>query len=143
MAVLQDYTTQVIWMGNRGQGTKTYGGYARSWDLCSPGKPVINCSNDPVLGGDPALFNSKDLFFPTLSAYQMLWYLYLASEAGLCVQAYQDRPIAQSETLINGVSRFVEATIRPQITLSNGHDPSRADLLHQRVSELCFYRPLC
>ena len=57
MAVLQDYTTQVIWMENRGQGTKTYDGYARRWDLWSPGKPVISCSNNPVLGGDPALYN--------------------------------------------------------------------------------------
>ena len=87
MAVLQDYPTQVIWMGNRGQGIKTYGGYARSLDLCSPGKPVINCFNDPVLGGDPALYNAKDRFISTLSAYHMLWYLHLASEAGLCFQA--------------------------------------------------------
>ncbi len=72
----------------------------------------------------------------------MLWYLYLASEAGLCVQAYQDHPIAQGETPANGVSRFVAATMRPQITLSNSHDPSCADLLHQRVPELCFYRLL-
>ena len=38
MAVLHDYTAQVIWTGNRGQGTKTYRGYAGSWDLCSPRK---------------------------------------------------------------------------------------------------------
>jgi len=60
MTVLHDYTALVIWTGNRGQGTKTYGGYARSWDLCSPGKPVISCSNDPVLGGNPALYNPED-----------------------------------------------------------------------------------
>ena len=41
----------------------------------------------------------------------MLWYLHLASEAGLCIQAYQDQSIAQGETLANGASRFVAATL--------------------------------
>ena len=65
MAFLHDYTAQVIWTGNRGQGTKTYRGYARSWDLCSPGKPAISCPNDPNLGGDPALYNPQDLLIST------------------------------------------------------------------------------
>ena len=111
MAVLHDYTAKVIWTGNRGQGTKTYGGYARSWELCSPGKPVISCSNDPILGGSPALYNPEDLLISALSACHMLWYLHLASEAGLCVQAYQDHPIAQGETLANGASRFVAGNV--------------------------------
>ena len=141
MAVLHDYTAQVIWTGNRGQGTKTYRGYARSWDLCSPGKPVISCSNDPILGGDLALYNPEDLLISTLSACHMLWYLHLASAAGLCIQAYQDHPIAQGETLANGASRFVAATLRPQTIPSYLQSSNLPPLLPPPFSERCFFAP--
>ena len=104
MAVLHDYRAQVIWTGNRGQGTKTYGGYARSWDLCSPGKPVISCSNDPILGGNPALYNPEDLLISALSACHMLWYLHLASEAG-----YVFKPI--KITLLHRAKRLQMAPV--------------------------------
>ncbi len=46
------YTSQVSWTGNRGDGTVNYGSYDRTWDVAIPGKPVVHCSNDPLLGGE-------------------------------------------------------------------------------------------
>ena len=48
-----DYTCRIAWTGNRGDGTTSYRAYDRTWDITTPGKPVVHCSNDPLLGGDP------------------------------------------------------------------------------------------
>ncbi len=84
------YHSRVVWTGNRGQGTATYRGYDRTWDIAVPGKPVIACSNDPLLGGDPARMNPEDLLLSALSACHMLWFLSLAAERGFVVDAYED-----------------------------------------------------
>lgn len=106
MAVLHDYTAQVLCTENCGQVTKTYGGYARSWDLCSPGKLLISCSNDPVFGDGSVIYNLDDLLVSALSVCHMLWYLRLISEASLYVQPDHEHLIAQCEALTNSVSRF-------------------------------------
>ncbi|NND89795.1 MAG: hypothetical protein HKN42_02950, partial [Granulosicoccus sp.] len=56
-STLHEYTARIEWTGNTGQGTFSYRAYQRTWDLQTPGKPVIHCSNDPLLGGDKALYN--------------------------------------------------------------------------------------
>lgn len=137
MAV-HDYTARIVWTGNRGQGNRTYRGYDRNWEVCTPGKPPIPCSNDPLLGGDPALHNPEDMLISALSACHMLWYLHLASDAGVLVTAYEDDPVAVGETLPNGASRFLRATLRPRISLGHGADVVRADAIHARIHETCF-----
>src|SRR3546814_4966266 len=88
---------RIEWTGNRGEGTRSYRGYDRSWSVTTPGQPVIHCSNDPRLGGDPGLPNPEDMLLSALAACHMLWYLHLASAAGIVVQSYQDTPIGRSE----------------------------------------------
>ena len=63
-----EYTARIAWTGNRVEGTRQYRGYDRTWQIVTPGKPVIECSNDPLLGGDPGLPNPEDLLLATLSA---------------------------------------------------------------------------
>ncbi len=132
------YTVDVKWTGNLGQGTSSYRAYNRTWDLCSPGKPVVACSNDPLLGGNPAQYNPEDMLIGALSACHMLWFLHLASDAGIVVEAYEDHAEATGETLPNGASRFLEAVLCPVITLQNGNDPDKADGLHKKVHDFCF-----
>lgn len=133
-----DYTARIVWTGNRGDGTRSYTGYARSWTVETPGKPVIHCSNDPLLGGDPELHNPEDMLIAALSACHMLWFLHLASDAGIVVTAYADDPLAVGETDAHGASRFVRATLRPRITVVPGGDLHMADALHARVHDYCF-----
>lgn len=133
-----DYTARVVWTGNRGQGTASYTGYDRSWNVETPGKPVIRCSNDPLLGGDPGLHNPEDMLIAALSACHMLWFLHLASDAGIAVQAYSDDPLAVGETDAQGASRFLRATLRPRITVPAGTDLEMADRLHGEVHRFCF-----
>jgi organic hydroperoxide reductase OsmC/OhrA len=133
-----DYTARVVWTGNRGEGTRHYRGYDRTWNVETEGKPVIHCSNDPLLGGDPTLHNPEDMLIAALSACHMLWFLHLASDAGITVTAYADEPVAVGETDAAGASRFLRAMLRPRITVARGTDLQRADALHARVHDFCF-----
>ena len=138
MSKQHDYTTRIEWTGNRGEGTQTYRGYDRTWDVSTPGKPVIHCSNDPLLGGDPALPNPEDLLLASLSACHMLWYLHLASVAGIVVLSYADEPVGIGETSPNGAGRFLSATLKPHIVVRAGADLEEADAIHHRIHEYCF-----
>lgn len=82
MAKLHDFASTIVWTGNRGEGTRAYKGYDCTWDIAVPGKEIIHCSNDLLLGGDPAKMNPEDLLISALSACHMLWYLHLASNSG-------------------------------------------------------------
>lgn len=136
--VEHDYTSTVTWTGNRGTGTSAYRAYDRTWEVRTPGKPVIKCSNDPLLGGDPTLHNPEDLLLSALSSCHMLWYLHLASDAGIAVQAYEDTPLGVGESAPDGTGRFLRAILRPVITVPAGTDLTLADDIHHQISAKCF-----
>lgn len=138
MSKQHDYTARIVWTGNRGEGTKTYRSYDRSWGIITPGKPIIHGSNDPLLGGDPALPNPEDLLLSSLSACHMLWYLHLASVAGITVLSYRDDPVGVGETSPNGAGRFLSATLKPHIVVRTGDDLAEAEAIHHRIHEFCF-----
>ncbi len=133
-----DYTARVVWTGNQGQGSAHYTAYARTWNVQTRGKPVIACSNDPLLGGDPRLHNPEDMLIAALAACHMLWFLHYASDAGVAVQAYEDDPLVVGETDAAGASRFLHATLRPRIKVPEGTDLARLDALHREIHKVCF-----
>ena len=138
MAKLHDFASSIVWTGSRGEGTRVYKGYDRTWDIALPGKDIIHCSNDPLLGGDPTKMNPEDLLISALSACHMLWYLHLASNAGIAVTDYRDDPIGHGETLPNGAGRFLAAVLRPKISVLEGADLEFAGELHHKVHDFCF-----
>ena len=128
----------ISWTGNTGQGTASYRSYERTWDIRIPGKPVISCSNDPLLGGDPTKMNPEDLLLSALSACHMLWYLHYASQAGLVVTAYSDTPQGLGEVGHGGAGRFLSAELRPHVVLKAPADLAKAEEIHHRIHEVCF-----
>jgi len=136
--VEHDYTCRIQWTGDRGHGTETYRGYDRTWDISTPGKPIVHCSNDPLLGGNPALPNPEDLLLAALASCHMLWYLHLASKARVVVRGYTDEPIGIGETAANGAGRFRRVTLRPRLELLAGADLSKADSIHHEIHAFCF-----
>ena len=138
MAREHDFTAAIVWTGDRGDGTRHYRGYDRTWRIATPGKPMIECSNDPALGGDPAKPNPEDMLLASLAGCHMLWYLHLASAAGIVVRGYEDNPLGIGETGPRGEGRFVRAVLRPTIRVTRGADLARADALHGEVHEFCF-----
>ena len=133
-----DYTARVEWTGNRGAGTRSYRSYDRTWNLAVPGKPVLACSNDPLLGGDSAKYNPEDLLLAALSSCHMLWFLHLASDAGIVVHGYEDAPLGAGEVAPDGTGRFLRAELRPRIVLDPDADVARADAIHGDVHHHCF-----
>jgi organic hydroperoxide reductase OsmC/OhrA len=138
MSKQHTYTSKVVWTGGRGDGTREYRAYDRTWEIRTPGKPVIACSNDPLLGGDPSRPNPEDLLLASLSACHMLWYLHLASDAGIVVTGYEDEPVGIGETSPSGAGRFIAATLRPTIRVKAGADLERADAIHRDIHAFCF-----
>ena len=138
MAKAHDFTATIVWTGDRGEGTRNYRAYDRTWRIATPGKPLVECSNDPALGGDPAKPNPEDLLLASLAACHMLWYLHLASNAGIVVRGYEDRPLGMGETGLRGEGRFLRAVLRPAIRIARGTDLARADALHHEVGQYCF-----
>ncbi len=138
MAKTHEFTAQIVWTGDRGEGTKRYRGYERTWQISTPGTVRIECSNDPTLGGDPAKPNPETLLLSSLAACHMLWYLHLASEAGIAVRGYEDAPVGVGETGSRGEGRFVRVILRPSIRVERGADLAKADSLHHDVHQFCF-----
>lgn len=68
----------------------------------------------------------------------MLWYLHLASKAGIVVTGYRDDPVGHGETLPNGAGRFLAAVLRPTISVQEGADLKLAAELHEQVHDFCF-----
>ncbi|MGB0797891.1 MAG: OsmC family protein [Planktomarina sp.] len=138
MAHEHSFHSLVRWTGNQGTGNKTYKGYARTWQVETPGKQIIECSNDPLLGGDATLHNPEDLLIATVASCHMLWYLHLAHTAGVVVTGYQDIPEGVGESEPSGAGRFIKAILRPQITLAAGTDIAMADAVHGEIHKVCF-----
>lgn len=138
MAKEHEYACRVEWTGNRGEGTATIRSYDRTWDISTPGREPIHCSTDPLLGGNPALPNPEDLLVSALSACHMLWYLHLATKAGIVVHSYVDDPSGVGELEPSGAGRFTRATLRPRIEVAAGADLERADAIHREIHKFCF-----
>lgn len=138
MAKEHTFEARVIWTGNRGTGTSAYKAYDRTWDMALTGKEVVHCSNDPMLGGDPTKYNPEDLLISALSSCHMLWYLHLCSVAGVTVLDYQDDAVGIGESEPSGKGRFVEAILRPTITITADSNKDEAIAIHDRIHEFCF-----
>ena len=132
------HRARLRWTGNRGTGTSAYRAYDRTWDLASPGKPVIACSNDPHLGGDATKYNPEDMLVAALSSCHMLWYLHLCADAGVVVTAYEDDPEGEMVMHRDGSGEFTRVLLRPEVVLAAGSDVEKARGLHGQVHRYCF-----
>ena len=87
------YSPIVEWTGNLGTRTSAYKAYSRDHVIAVAGRPDIPGSSDPAFRGDASRHNPEDLLVASVSSCHMLWYLHLASEAGIVVTAYRDAPV--------------------------------------------------
>jgi organic hydroperoxide reductase OsmC/OhrA len=131
------YTVDVRWTGNRGEGTRSYGGYGRDHEVHAEGKPVIQGSSDPAFRGDASRYNPEDLLVASVSSCHMLWYLHLAADAGVIVTAYEDRPVG-TLSLKHGQGSFTEIVLHPQVTVTAQSDAAKAAALHEDAHRACF-----
>jgi organic hydroperoxide reductase OsmC/OhrA len=132
------YQVSLTWSGNLGSGTAGYRDYSRDYEIGAEGKPAIHGSADPAFRGDRTRWNPEELLVASLSACHKLWYLHLASEAGIIVTAYADRAEGMMEVGRDGAGRFTSVVLRPTVTVAAGSDVERARALHKPAHEKCF-----
>ncbi|MEZ5850237.1 MAG: OsmC family protein [Hyphomicrobiaceae bacterium] len=132
------YECRVTWTGNDGTGTSGYRAYRRDHTVAVAGKPEIAGSSDPAFRGDASRHNPEDLLVASISSCHMLWYLHLASDAGIVVTEYVDDAVG---TMVEDRARggwFNGVVLRPAIKIAPGGDVGRAIALHQAAHEKCF-----
>ncbi|WP_350347841.1 OsmC family protein [Agromyces sp. G08B096] len=132
------YAIELAWTGNDGDGNRSYRGYRRDHVLSAPGLPDIPGSSDPSFRGDPARWNPEQLLVASIAQCHLLWYLHLASTAGVVVTAYEDAPTGTMGEEPGGAGAFSEVTLRPRVTISAESDPEAAAAVHERVGDFCF-----
>jgi organic hydroperoxide reductase OsmC/OhrA len=132
------YTPTVTWTGNTGEGTRSYTSYSRDHVISVTGRPDIPGASDPAFRGDPTRHNPEDMLVASLSACHMLWYLHLASEAGIVVTAYRDEPLGIMVEDHKRGGWFARVLLRPRVTIATGGDPEAAKALHEAAHAKCF-----
>src|SRR5258706_12940036 len=120
------YSLTMTWVGNTGEGTKSYQSYSRNHVYSSKGKPEIPGSSDPSFRGDPSRYNPEEMLVATLSSCHMLWYLHLCAVNGITIVSYEDKPEGTMHEDENGGGHFTDVVLRPRIQISNG-DMSKAE----------------
>jgi organic hydroperoxide reductase OsmC/OhrA len=132
------YSVTVNWTGNRGSGTSGYRAYGRDHTIAAAGKPPIAGSSDPAFQGDPARWNPEEMLVASVSTCHQLWYLHLASAAGIRVVGYEDRPVGVMAEDPDGSGRFTGVALQPIVTIAAGGDPIKAAALHHDAHAKCF-----
>jgi organic hydroperoxide reductase OsmC/OhrA len=140
---IHTYSTEVIWTGNSGNGTKDYRSYSRSHQIKSKNKPVIQGSSDPAFLGDSAKYNPEELFLASLASCHMLWYLHLCSENNVVVTSYLDEPIGTMREEKSGTGYFEVVVLKPKVTITEPVRKALARTLHQEAGRKCFIANSC
>jgi organic hydroperoxide reductase OsmC/OhrA len=132
------YELTLRWTGNTGSGTADYRAYRRDHTVSSGNKPVLLGSSDAHFRGDAARWNPEELLLAALAACHQLWYLHLCADEGIVVVAYEDHAVGSMLEHEDGSGEFTRALLRPQVTISDPQQRSRALELHARAHALCF-----
>ena len=137
---LHHYKVCVEWEGNLGKGTQSYSAYSRNFLVRSDDHDsTIPGSADPAFRGDAKRWNPEEMLLAATSACHKLWYLHLCSAAGITVTAYTDHAEAvMDEGSRTQPGRFVKATLRPQVTITQAQHIEQAKALHHEAHRLCF-----
>ncbi len=138
MAKEHNYQINLKWTGNRGEGTKNYTAYSRSYEISLDGKETIYGSSDPNFRGDKTRYNPEELLVASLVSCHLLWYLHLCAEAKIVVTNYKDKASGKMTETSNGGGKFVEVTLNPHVTITKESDAVLAKELHKKANELCF-----
>ncbi|MEO7045711.1 MAG: OsmC family protein [Ferruginibacter sp.] len=136
------YNARIVWIGNSGDGTKSYRSYQRSHQVSVQNKPIIEASSDPSFLGDASKYNPEELFLASLSSCHMLWYLHLCADNGITVVEYVDDATGTMEENENG-GKFTEVILHPQVTITDSDKINAANELHHKANQYCYIANSC
>lgn len=129
------YTLNVKWTGNLGQGTQNYTSYKRTHVISAKGKESLLCSADPVFLGDEKLYNPEEMLLASVASCHMLWYLHLCADAGISVLEYSDNPMGIMDEI---AGKFTSISLFPSVRIQEGNEKSIAEKLHTLAHQKCF-----
>lgn len=138
-----EYGADLVWTGNQGEGTATYGGYSREHRVRMAGKPELALSADRLFRGDPSKHNPEDLLIAAIAGCHMLAYLALCARQGVNVIAYQDRAVGIMVTDRDGGGKFESVLLKPVVTIAPDSDERLALALHHTAHQQCFIANSC
>lgn len=138
MSKAHDYMIDLVWTGNKGTGTSSYKAYSRDYTVSVANKPDILGASDPAFLGDPSRHNPEDMFLASVASCHMLWYLHLASAAGIQVISYRDNATGTMVLNADGSGEFSSITLKPVVGIRDPQHKDKAHALHDEVGALCF-----
>lgn len=133
-----NYKLTLKWTGNKGTGTSSYRSYDRNHDILIDNKTTIRGSADPTFHGDKTVHNPEDLLLASLSACHMMSYLHVCVKNGIVVTDYIDNATGIMKVNDDGSGQFIEVTLNPIVTISDGTFLEKANELHKEANKLCF-----
>ncbi|MGZ3865085.1 MAG: OsmC family protein [Bacteroidia bacterium] len=137
------YTANIVWTGNKGEGTKTYTSYDRNYTISIANKPDINGSADIPFRGDGTKYNPEDFLLCSLSTCHMLWFLHFCADNGIVVTDYKDNPKGTMIQKESGGGHFTEVILNPVVTITDSSKTELANSLHTKANEKCFIANSC
>ncbi|MBC7566795.1 MAG: OsmC family protein [Pedobacter sp.] len=143
MSKEHQYTTNLVWTGNKGSGTMDYRSYERSYVISIALKPDILGSSDSAFMGDKTRHNPEDLLVSSISSCHMLWYLHLCSQNGIVVLDYKDEAIGKMTEVESGSGHFTEVKLFPIVTITDESQIQLAKSLHENANKMCFIANSC
>lgn len=123
----------------RRDGAEFGTGYDRTHTWRFDGGVEVPASSAPGLFGDPSRVDPEEAFVAAVSSCHMLWFLYLAAEAGHTVDAYTDSAVGTMKRDERGATSITDVELRPTIVWAGtGPDSAAVDELHHESHRRCF-----
>ena len=118
--------------------------YSRAHTWSFDGGVVVPASSSPHVVplpmSDASAVDPEEAFVASLSSCHMLWFLDLASRAGVAIASYEDA--ADGRMGRNAAGKLVVdvVTLRPRVRVTGARVPDAATLaaLHHQAHEECF-----
>jgi len=116
--------------------------YSRAHRWTFDGGAQVAASSSPsvvrVPLSDPAGVDPEEALVAAIASCHMLFFLDLASRAGLDVVSYIDHATGEMGKRADGREAMVKATLHPQVTFAGEADPAKVAEAHHRAHELCY-----
>ena len=131
------FSSKVAWTGNTVEGTASAKSYTRDLEIAPDGNRYprqhgsgIRRRSRTVRPRGPV--GRRGLLLP------MLWYLHLASVAGVVVTSYSDNPTGRLELVKGGAGQFTQILLKPRVAITASSDVEKARALTMRPHAMCF-----
>jgi organic hydroperoxide reductase OsmC/OhrA len=138
---MASHEATVVWDAGTGDPFLTRR-YSRAHRWQFDGGAEVPASSSPhvvrVPLSDPAGVDPEEALIAALASCHMLFFLDLASRAGIDVVRYRDRATGEMGKRADGRDAMVQVTLHPEVTFASDPDPAAVAQAHHRAHELCY-----